>query len=174
LVEVLVVIAMIGVLAAVTLPIARGMIARAEADSATVALTSALKVARNRAIAERREFEVHFEPPDNLRIARRPVPIGTPETISNTRLENGQTVMRFPGAVDTPDAFGGTGAVNFTGPLPVMFTSDGSLIDSNGDPVNGTIFLGVAGEPDSARAITIFGMTGLARSWKQAGAGWIE
>jgi hypothetical protein len=75
---------------------------------------------------------------------------------------------------DTPDAFGGSVATNFSGTPPVMFTSDGSLVDSNGDVVNGTVFFGVAGQPLTARAVTIFGVTGLTRTWKWRGSQWME
>jgi Tfp pilus assembly protein FimT len=174
LVEVLVVVALIAIISGISIPITRGMINRAEADSAMTAVTSALQVARNRAIAERRDFEIHFDPPDILRVARRPVPSGPAQTVSTTRLENGQRIERLEGMDDTPDEFGGTGDVNFTGELPVMFTSDGSLVDSAGDPVNGTIFFSVPGQVESARALTILGLTGLTRTWKWTGGGWAE
>jgi prepilin-type N-terminal cleavage/methylation domain-containing protein len=173
--ELLVVVALIAVLAGVAIPVSRGMILRSEADSATTVVVTTLIQARDRAIAERRNFQVDFQAPDRIVISRHPVPPGPPPEIVTTRLlENRQTIMRWPGAPDTPDAFGGGGAVNFTGPTPVMFTSDGSLIDDNGDPVNGTVFLAVPNEPESVRAVTIFGMSGLVRSWKWAGERWIE
>ena len=65
-------------------------------------------------------------------------------------------------------------ATKFTGTAPVMFTSDGSLVDSNGDVVNGSIFFGVPGQPLTQRAVTIFGVTGLTRNWKWRGGQWPE
>jgi hypothetical protein len=58
--------------------------------------------------------------------------------------------------------------------MPVMFTSDGSLVDNNGDVVNGTIFVGVPSQPQTARAVTVFGVTGLTRTWKWRGNKWME
>ena len=55
-----------------------------------------------------------------------------------------------------------------------MFTSDGSLIDSAGDIVNGTIFVAMPNQVDTARAVTIFGVTGLTRAWKWRGRKWME
>jgi hypothetical protein len=76
---------------------------------------------------------------------------------------------------DTPDAFAtGTGAIVFTGPTPVMFTSDGSLIDSNGDVVNGTIFLARGTDRQTARALTIFGMTGYMQQWQWGATSWMR
>jgi prepilin-type N-terminal cleavage/methylation domain-containing protein len=172
--EVLVVVALIAIIAGISIPVTRGMIVRAEADSATVVIVSTLNEARDRAIAERRDFQVNFVVPDRIQISRVPVPIGPVETVTNRLLENGQTIMRWPGVPDTPDAFGGGGEVNFTGPTPVTFTSDGSLVDAAGDPVNGTIFLATPDQPESVRAVSIFGMTGLARTWKWAGGRWLE
>ena len=71
-------------------------------------------------------------------------------------------------------ASGNSTAVAFTGTGPYMFTSDGSLIDSNGDVANGTIFIGIAGQVDTARAITVYGVTGLMRTWKWQGNAWFD
>ena len=55
-----------------------------------------------------------------------------------------------------------------------MFTSDGSFIDSAGDVSNGTILLGVQGQTMTARAVTVFGATGLLRSWRWRGSKWFN
>ena len=41
-----------------------------------------------------------------------------------------------------PDAFGHTGAIAFGSTPTIRFTSDGSLIDSSGDVLNGTVYVG--------------------------------
>ena len=53
-----------------------------------------------------------------------------------------------------------------------MFTSDGSLIDSAGDPTNGTIFVERPDHPETARAVTISGVTGMMSTWKWRGQAW--
>ncbi len=55
-----------------------------------------------------------------------------------------------------------------------MFTSDGSFIDSAGDVTNATIFIANPVQPDTARAVTIAGVTGLLRSWKWRGSQWMQ
>jgi hypothetical protein len=55
-----------------------------------------------------------------------------------------------------------------------MFTSEGTFVDANGDVLNGTLFLSIAGEKNSARAITVFGTTGLLRVWRWDGQKWTE
>ena len=53
-----------------------------------------------------------------------------------------------------------------------MFTSDGSLIDAAGDITNGSLFFGIPEQPLSARAVTVFGITGMLRTWTWGGAQW--
>ena len=47
-----------------------------------------------------------------------------------------------------------------------MFTTDGTLIDSGGTPINGTVFLSIQNQPESARAVTVLGSTGRVRGYK--------
>ena len=82
--------------------------------------------------------------------------------------------MLTTGLPDTPDAFGMATATAFGALTPPMFTTDGSFINSNGDPLNGTLFIGVPGDTLAARAITIFGLTGAMRQWKWNGRAWVE
>jgi hypothetical protein len=109
-----------------------------------------------------------------IRLSRVEVPSGLLTTVQEFSLEGGQTFLQFADIPDTPDAFGSSGVASFTGTAPVMFTSDGSLIDSAGDVSNGTILLGNTGQETSARAITVFGATGLVRAWKWRGSKWMQ
>ena len=95
--------------------------------------------------------------------------------ITAMTLEGDQEFAR-DGLPDTPDAFGGpiANAINWTGVAPVMFTSDGSLIDNAGDVTNGTMFIIRPGFPETGRAVTIWGVTGLLRTWKWRGSGWMQ
>jgi hypothetical protein len=40
--------------------------------------------------------------------------------------------------------------------------------------MNGTLFLSVPGDPQSSRAISIFGPTALVRVWRWDGRQWVE
>jgi type IV fimbrial biogenesis protein FimT len=178
LLELLTAVTVIGVLAAMTIPITESFVRSTRADSAVSAAMNAVDIAHDRAVSERRNYVLTFTNPNRLRLMRQEinaagVVTGTTQ-VEEFTLEGGQTFLRFPGMADTPDAFGGASATNFTGTAPVMFTSDGSLVDSNGDVVNGTIFFGVPGQPQTARAVTIFGVTGLTRTWKWRGNKWME
>jgi hypothetical protein len=89
-------------------------------------------------------------------------------------LDNGMHFLKFDGVPDTPDKFGAASATAFGGAAPVMFSGDGSLVDANGDVVNGSIFVGLPQQADSARAVTVFGATGMTRAWKWRGSKWME
>jgi len=86
--------------------------------------------------------------------------------------------MTFSG-LDTPDAFGvpGGGGVMFGGvtggpPTGMQFQSDGTFTDGVGNPINGTVFMGVQGIPTTARAVTILGNTGRVHAFHGNGSGW--
>ncbi len=169
LVEMMLIVMIIGILGGMATAVSATWITRAKADGAITAAVSTIEVARNRAIAERRNIELHFEGTDRIRLARQE-PDGSVTTILNLRLENGLVFRKLDGITDTPDEFGASDEIDFDGPDPVMFTSDGSLVDANGDPSNGTILFARGNDKMSARAITLFGMTGLIQAWRWVGA----
>jgi hypothetical protein len=55
-----------------------------------------------------------------------------------------------------------------------MFGPDGSFVDPTGVPVNGTVFLGVPGQVETARAVTVFGSTGRVRGYRWIGSAWVR
>ena len=174
LIELMLVVTVLGIVAAIAIPVSSSFIGQAKADSATAVALSAVERARDQAMAERRNFELEFVLPDRILVRRVEVPGPGKTLVAETQLENGQVFRLVPGVPDTDDAFGADSEVHFTGTAPVMFTSDGSLIDANGDVVNGSIFLAQRGQGDSIRAITILGVTGLVRTWKWSGTKWLE
>jgi prepilin-type N-terminal cleavage/methylation domain-containing protein len=178
LLEMMAVVGLIGVVMAMTIPVANSFIQLSKADSSIVHAMSAIDIARDRAVAERRNFVLTFIMPNRIQLGRQEIDatgtVTDTTTVDEFILENGQQFVKFVGVPDTPDAFGAATATSFTGTSPVMFTSDGSLVDSAGDIANGSIFLGVPGRPDTARAVTVFGMTGLTRAWKWRGSQWFE
>ena len=179
-IEILVVVGIIAIVALIAIPVSQQMITWARADSANEFTIRAIQAARDRAIAERRNIQVTFISPNKIRLERQEVDTTGATTglttISEVILENGQIFTRFSGgANNTPDAFSyDSSATTFGGTAPFMFTSDGTFIDSAGDVVNGTVFVGMPNQPMTARAVTVFGVSGLLRAWKWRGGNWVK
>ncbi len=172
LVELLVVVGLIAVLSAITVLVMPTALLSARADSGAAQVVSTLRIAREAAISQRRNVRVSFTAPAGIVISRVEVPGPAISVINQVRLEAGNTFRLFGGVPDTPDAFGNAAAWSFGGATSVAFTSSGEFVDQNGDPVNGTVFLGRDNQPLSARAVSVFGPTALIREWRWNGARW--
>jgi prepilin-type N-terminal cleavage/methylation domain-containing protein len=169
--EIIVVVAVMSIMFGLAAGITMTSVNAAKADSSTSAVMNILELARNQAVSERRDFQLIFTLPNQIQVFRLDLPSGT-TLIANRYLENGQQFTRF-GSTD-PDNVGHTGAIAFGSTPTIRFTTDGTLIDSSGDVLNGTLFLGVPNEIATARAVSIFGATGMIRSWKWNGTTWLN
>lgn len=166
----MVVVAIMGMLGAMAMVEAVTARRSMQADGAMRLVMAQLSTARERAITERRYMEVTFVGVNWVRTMRREVPAGT-TVLTNVALEGNAQFTDPAGIADTPDAFGNGAAVSFAS-APFMFSTDGSLIDNNGTPVNGTIFLAIANQPGSFRAVTVLGSVGRVRAYRWTGAQW--
>lgn len=107
-------------------------------------------------------------------------PAGVDTVLSTVPIQEPAQFFIFPGAVDTPDAFGNASAIEFEGlnPGPVlgmMFQSDGELVDGGTfQPINGTVFIGFPNQATASRAVTVLGATGRIRGWKLAKTQWFQ
>jgi prepilin-type N-terminal cleavage/methylation domain-containing protein len=178
LVEILVVVALIAILSAMGAMITPSAMRAATADSDIVRVTAALRTAREQAISQRRFVLVTFADPNQVVISVFNA-AGTATTpLSTLELGRGIAFSLFPGEPDTPDAFSAaavpTAAVSFGGARSFRFSSEGICVDQFGDTVNGTVFVGKAGDELSARAVTVFGPTALIREWRWDGNQWID
>jgi prepilin-type N-terminal cleavage/methylation domain-containing protein len=149
--------------------VAKGMTANA-ALSQTVAQ---LRKGRELAIAQRRNVELKFLGNNQIQLVRDDVPAGT-TTLSTVTLQGQIEFRLFGGVLDTPDSFGNATAVNFGGAGSLIFQTDGTLVDGQGNPVNGSVFLGEANHSETARAVTILGATGRVRGYRWTGTSWIQ
>ena len=169
--EILLVVALAAVLLGYTVVAYQSTASSIQGDANVRIVEQQLKLARDTAAAQRRSVEVRFVPPNQLLVVRRDLPAGTTQ-LQSAVLENNTTFFRFPGVPDTPDTFGGAGALNFGGAPVVMFTADGMFVDAAGTPVNGTVYLGQEGKPFTQRALTIFGSTARIRTYRWNGSQW--
>jgi type II secretory pathway pseudopilin PulG len=172
LVELRVVVGLIGVMAGISVMMLPRAILSSKADGGADRVLSVLRVAREQAIAQRRTVRVAFTAPNQIVVSRVEVP-GPGTTVINTvLLEDGMGFRLFPGVPDTPDVFGNATAIAFGLATTIAFTSEGGFVDQNGDPINGTVFLGQRDQALSARAVSIFGPAALVRKWRWNGGQW--
>jgi len=189
--ELMIIVGITSVLMGMAVVVMPGMVKQAKADASTEGIVSTLRLARDRAIAERRNMDLVFVHPNRLKVVREEIiynsvtgtwsssPSGvTNPTLIDTTLEGNQKFV-YLNTGDTDDHFGLTNKPLAFGTLvaatpTIMFTSEGTLVDAAGDATNGTIFLGTGVDVLTARAVTIFGDTGLVKVWKWDGRRWVE
>lgn len=141
------------------------------ADSQAQRVIGLLRVARETAITRQRDVELVVD------IAARRLRLvlheGGNETLMRELiLESGVEFLQFAG-MGAPEGLGDAGPIDFSGAPTLLFISDGTLVADDDLPVSGTIFLGIPGQPISARAVTVSGTTARARlyDWNN---GWTQ
>lgn len=178
LVELMVVVAIMGTVAAMALLMTPEFRRQARADSGTLQAMNAIRFAREIAVSQRRNVRLVFVAPRQIQLVREDINamgVVTGTTLMSTvTLEQGIEFRQFAGQGDTGDAFGLAGPVAFGPSATRLFTSEGSFVTAAGQPLNGTLFLGRNNEPGSSRAITVFGPTALIKSWRWDGFRWVE
>jgi prepilin-type N-terminal cleavage/methylation domain-containing protein len=179
-VELMVSILIIGIILAFTIIQMAPAVQQMHANEAMDIVLGQLRSARQMSIAERRDIQLQFIGNNEVKLTRLPVPGvgGAPTVISDLFLNPTVTFQLFGAMPDTPDGFGNAFPVDFAGlnggPPTMMFQSDGTFVNTNGNPINGTVFLGVTGVPTSARAITLLGTTGQVRTYSGSGFSWVQ
>jgi len=179
LLEVLVAISIIMIVSGMAIFNFSSVIPNHKANSAMDQVLSQLRSARAKAIAHRCEVQIQFVGTNQLTISELWLK-GNPPAPTTVSFEGGATFMVFPGLPDIPAPynFGNSGPIFFGGgstPPPIMkFTTNGSFIDGGNALVNGTVFLGIPGNPQTARAVSILGATGRVRQYHYDGTQWQE
>jgi len=173
LVEVSVVILLISVVAGFALLNIEGIMPGLDANAALSQTVAELRRGRELAIAQRRNIELTFPTNNQIQLVRFDVPNGR-TVLSTVTLENGVEFLLFSGVPDTPDSFGRGDAIDFGGSNTLIFLSDGTLVDDAGNPVHGSVFLGLPDHPETARAVTMVGATGRVRGYRWTGSSWIQ
>jgi len=157
-----------------------------KANEAMFQVITQMRTARQLALTMRRNVVVTFTAPNEIQLAVQTLPgeaAATPiaPVYLNDGVAGGCSFYLFSGIPDTPMAFGNSSALTFapasggsTG-LAVLFSTSGSLVGTtassgfntvgNSNPVNASIFVGIAGRPNTARGITVLGSTGRVRSY---------
>jgi Tfp pilus assembly protein FimT len=162
----------IAAMAAVQIGIARPSY---KGDGAMRQVIAQLNIARELAITQRRFVQVAFTAGNEVQITREDIPNGT-TVIQTVPIEGGIRFGLTAGVPDTPDNFGNAAAVSFGAATQLRFTTDGTLVDENANPISGSVFLNWPGtgqgQERAARAVTILGSTGRIRGYRWDGRNW--
>jgi Tfp pilus assembly protein FimT len=192
LVELVTVVGITFVLASMAVMSTRSSTYASRANDAMFQVISQLRTAREIAVTKRRNVLVTFTAPNQIQIAVQTLPGEAPATVIapvflNDGVPGGNTFYQYAGLPDTPMGFGNTNTngLNFspasggTAGLAIMFSTSGSLVGTTGgsgystvgnnNPVNASIFIGTAGQPNTVRAVTVMGATGRVRSYSWTG-----
>jgi prepilin-type N-terminal cleavage/methylation domain-containing protein len=200
-VEMLVVIAIIGIVSAMALVAFFNEMPMLRADSAMQLMETQLRQARETAVDLRRNIQVTFSGTGKMATVEQKLDITTtPPTVTGTTtlntfvLDPSQiTFTVLTGVPDTPDAFNtpnvcvASSGICFNNsacgspaalPCTITFQGDGTLVNSAGAYINGTVFMGAVGNapnptnPQTARAVTILGATGRIKGYRYNGKAW--
>jgi prepilin-type N-terminal cleavage/methylation domain-containing protein len=144
-----------------------------QGDGAMRLVMAQISTAREMAITQRRYMEVQFVGGNWIRILRHETsgPVAT-TVVASVALESNATFSLTASVPDTPDTFGANAAICFgtssgsCAAQTFQFSTDGSLTDANGVVLNGTVFVSIGNQPESARAVTVLGTTGRVRGYK--------
>jgi prepilin-type N-terminal cleavage/methylation domain-containing protein len=187
-VELVMVVAVTCIIAAVTVVQLQPSLQNFRATAALGEVKSTLRQAREYAISQRRTVAVSFttdqEGNEEIKLNLYNVAAGI-QALNNVpflqvSLEPSVQFVLTPTLPDTPDKFGNAAALCFNGAAyaagsVLEFQSDGTFTDATGAPINGSIFLAIANNHTTARAVTILGSTGRVKGWSGAdGASWFE
>jgi len=185
-IEMVVVVTMIMIVGAMAIMMIGSTTFSSKADDAMFQVITELRTARQTALTKRRNVLVTFTAPNEIQLTLETLPGEAPATaIAPVYLNNGVpggcSFYVFSGVPDTPMAFGNSTALDFTpasggtAGLALLFTTSGSLVGTtagsgyntvgDNNPVNASIFIGIAGQPNTARAVTVMGTTGRVRSY---------
>lgn len=185
LLETLIVVAIMGILTAMAVVGSRNPMQNYRANAALDVVSSQLRVARQISISQRRWVTITIDQVANTISyqVQPPNVAGTTEVagpVITVPLPPQTSFMLEAGVPDTPMAFGNIAPVyigNLSGgPAGMCFTPTGTFSDGTyNNPINGTIFVGMTGQPSTARAVTIMGSTGRVRPYTYVGnATWVE
>lgn len=165
-------VALIGIMSGISVSLMSDWLPSLRADAVMRQVIYQITWARETALSRRREIEIQPTGASTIQLVRHETPPAADTVLRVIPFEYDMQYTLFAGMPDTPDAFGSAGSVDFGGADELTFDSEGSLVDSNGIPVNGTLFIGMPAHRQSARAVTVFGGTGRVRGWRWSGTQW--
>ena len=174
LVEMMIVLGVLGIITAISVVTINSSRLGLTGDGAMRVVLAQMNQARELAITQRRNMQLIFIGSNVIQIKREEVPGGTLTLVSSVSFEGRMQFLR-PISTNTPDgaALPATSAVAFgTTATEFKFAPDGTFVDDRGQSLNGTVFVALANDTLSCRAITILGATGRVRAYRWDGSQW--
>jgi prepilin-type N-terminal cleavage/methylation domain-containing protein len=177
LIELVVAIAIIGILCVAAFEGYYNASPSMRGDAALRHLQAELRQAREASIDQRRNVQVTFQGTSELVAVVQGINGGANTTLYDYFLAEGFVYVVFSTIGDTPDGYGNSAAVSYncsgnTLPCTITFQSDGSVLDGGKGSSNGSIFIGLTGQTNTARAVTILSPTGKIKGWSYSGTAW--
>jgi prepilin-type N-terminal cleavage/methylation domain-containing protein len=170
LVELMAGVLLVGILGGMAVVTIGSALSSVHGDTAMTQVTTALRSGREAAMAQRRSVDVVFVPPNRIQLWRNDTPL-IQTALGDVWLDGGAAFDLDASLPDTLDAFGNAAAVDFGAAVTIQFLPDGTLVDENSIPLNGTVFLARPGDLMSVRAVTVTGGSGRLRSFRWMGPG---
>jgi prepilin-type N-terminal cleavage/methylation domain-containing protein len=181
-IELAIVVSILLVLVGIALFQVQPSLRQARADAAAAYVKNQIRSARQRAIDERRNYKVTFVAPTTINLFQ-----GTYDAQSNATIYTLVSSLDLPDGMQfqlpvvkpsiSPDGFDDSDAIDFsvlnsTTPTDtIVLRPDGSIVDGSvTGPTNGALFMALSTDPNSARAVSVFGATGRVKSWRISGS----
>lgn len=172
LIEIMMVVGLIAVGSNVAVVQMKASLTVVDADVASSAVVSQLRLAREIAVNQRRNVIVQFTDPATIDVTRIESDAST-TLVSSKTLPSGYTFGLPSGLGDTPDAFGNTDPVYFNASTSATFLSDGTLVTDAGLIVSGSVFTIGSGNGTS-RAVTVAGANGRVKQYYIKTNAWVQ
>jgi prepilin-type N-terminal cleavage/methylation domain-containing protein len=178
LVEMMIVLGVLGIITAISVVTINSSRLGLTGDGAMRVVLAQMNQARELAITQRRNMQLVFVGSNVIQIKREEVPAVAPPALTLTTIGT----VSFEGRMQflrpiasTPDnvvTLPTASATAFGTATEMKFTPEGTFVDQLGQTLNGTVFVALANDTLSCRAITILGSTGRVKAYRWDGSQW--
>ena len=169
-VELLIVVALVGVVAAAAYPVITTTMEYYETESAMQLVLSNVRESRQDAVDNRREWRLRFRLPDEIIVRRQDDSF---RWVTDRRLQLPANVaFDRPSGIPSISIISNSKDIDFGGKKTFRFLADGSAVNNSGEVVSGVVYISHSSNPEECRAVSVFGGTGLTRGWKYEDGTW--
>jgi len=169
-IEILIVVAMAGVIAAAAYPVITSTMNHYESESAFELVLSTMRTARQSAIDKRRAYRLTFTAPGSIAVWRQDSGFAWERDRQLNMTEN--VSFSLPSGVPRIPMIPHSSDIDFGGDDTFMFRADGSAVSTTGRVISGVVYLSRNNDANSCWAVSVFGGTGLARAWTYEEGQW--